>query len=65
MRFFLSLNLFKKKISHLQLHMEFEASLNFVRPCLNHNNILKSWAGEMAQWLRALPPLLKVLSSIP
>jgi hypothetical protein len=24
-----------------------------------------SWAGEMAQWLRALTALLKVLSSIP
>ena len=26
---------------------------------------VRSWAGEMAQWLRALPALPEVLSSIP
>jgi hypothetical protein len=30
----------------------------------NFKNV-SSWAGEMAQWLRALTVLLEVLSSIP
>ena len=32
---------------------------------MHHIKVTQHWAGEMAQWLRALPALLKVLSSIP
>jgi hypothetical protein len=50
------------------LHSEFLASLVYIlRPCLKNSEIKRVGvgAGEMAQWLRALTAIPKVLSSTP